>query len=59
MGRKNKKNNFVPYEKQSRKEKKKIDSQKRGQWELDPVTKVIPDKRRKKIKDNYYREDME
>ena len=42
--------NFVPYEKMSKKEKRKINSQKRGAPM--PAPKVIPDKR-KKIKDNY------
>lgn len=40
--------NFVPYEKMSKKEKRKINSQKRGAPM--PAPKVIPDKR-KKIKD--------
>ena len=32
---------FVPYEKMSKKEKKKLDSEKRGDWQgVNPVTRV-------------------
>lgn len=38
---------FVPYEKASKKEKRKRDSEKRGDWgEINPATKVIPDKKK-------------
>ena len=58
MAKKEKKpySDFVPYEKASKKEK-------RNTWEIDPVSKVIPDKRRKKDrhdkrkKDDYYFDD--
>ena len=50
------KKKFVPYDKMSKRDKKKIDSQNRSDWGgIDPSTKVIPDKRRnKKEKDDYY-----
>ena len=65
MAKKEKKpySDFVPYEKASKKEKRKRDREKRNTWEIDPVSKVIPDKRRKKDrhdkrkKDDYYFDD--
>ena len=37
---------FIPYEKLSKKEKKKIDSIRRGNWNgVDPVTKVVKSKK--------------
>ena len=51
---------FVPYEKSSKKEKRKRDREKRNTWEFNPVTKVVPDKRKKKDRrdkrrrDDYY-----
>lgn len=56
-----KKKKFVPYDKMSKKEKRKIDAQARNDWgDIDPFTKVIPDKRKeKKYRDNYYRDDEE
>ena len=54
---------FIPYEKASKREKRKRDREKRNTWEIDPVSKVIPDKRRKKDrhdkrkKDDYYFDD--
>ena len=65
MAKKEKKpySDFVPYEKASTKEKRKRDREKRNTWEIDPVSKVIPDKRRKKDrhdkrkKDDYYFDD--
>lgn len=59
MSKKNK-DKFIPYAKSSKKEKKRRDREKRNTWEIDPVSKVIPDKRRKKDrhdkrkKDDYY-----
>jgi hypothetical protein len=43
---------FVSYDKMSKKEKKKIDSSKRGSWNgVDPATKVVEtDKKRYKRK---------
>ena len=65
MAKKEKKpyNDFVPYNKASKREKRKRDREKRNTWEIDPVSKVIPDKRRKKDrhdkhkKDDYYFDD--
>lgn len=51
---------FVPYEKASKKEKKKRDSQQGNTWEIPPYTKVEPDKKKKKDRrdkrkrDKYY-----
>lgn len=67
MAKKEKKpySDFVPYEKASKKEKRKRDREKRNTWEIDPVSKVIPDKRRKKDrhdkrkKDDYYFDDAD
>lgn len=43
---------FIPYEKLSKKMKKKVNAEKRNSWGMNPRTKVIPDKRnRKKIND--------
>lgn len=62
MSKKNK-DKFIPYAKSSKKEKRKRDREKRNTWEIDPVSKVIPDKRRKKDrhdkrkKDDYYFDD--
>ena len=65
MAKKEKKpySDFVPYDKASKREKRKRDREKRNTWEIDPVSKVIPDKRRKKDrhdkrkKDDYYFDD--
>ena len=65
MAKKEKKpyNDFVPYNKASKREKRKRNREKRNTWEIDPVSKVIPDKRRKKDrhdkrkKDDYYFDD--
>ena len=65
MAKKEKKpySDFVPYEKASKKEKRKRDREKRNTLEIYPVSKVIPDKRRKKDrhdkrkKDDYYFDD--
>ncbi len=49
--------NFVPFEKLSKKKKKEINNMKRNTWyNLNPVTKVIPDKKkydRKKLPKNF------
>lgn len=51
---------FVPYEKSSKKERKRRDSQKRNTWEIPCYTKVEPDKKKKKDRrdkrkrDKYY-----
>ena len=45
------KQKFVPYDKLSKKAKRAIDKQKRSVWDISPVTRTIPDKRRKQ-KDN-------
>lgn len=63
MGRKNKNRensqqyeDFIPYSKSSKKEKRHRDREKRGTWEIPPATKVVPDKRKKK-KGKYRRDD--
>ena len=51
---------FVPYEKSSKKEKKRRDNQKRNTWEIPCYTKIEPDKKKKKDRrdkrkrDRYY-----
>ena len=65
MAKKEKKpySDFIPYNKASKREKRRRDREKRNTWEIDPVSKVIPDKRRKKDrhdkrkKDDYYFDD--
>ena len=65
MAKKEKKpySDFVPYDKASKKEKRKRDREKRNTWEIDPVSKVITNKWRKKDrhdkrkKDDYYFDD--
>ena len=42
------KKKFIPYEKLSKKEQRKIDIIRRGSWQgVDPVTKVIPSEKLK------------
>lgn len=54
----NKGADFVPYDKMSRKKKREIDRQKRGDWGgVDPRSKVIPDKRHRKKHSEDYDED--
>ena len=48
---KNNYSDYVPYEKSSKKEKRSRDRQQRNEWDIPPMTKVIPDKRKKKKKD--------
>lgn len=52
---------FVPYDKMSKKEQKKIDSAKRGSWNgVDPATKVVEsDKKRYKRKPKHKNDDWE
>ena len=65
MAKKEKKpySDFIPYNKASKREKRRRDREKRNTWEIDPVSKVIPDKKRKKDrhdkrkKDDYYFDD--
>lgn len=42
---------FVPYEKLSKKEKRKIDKSRRGTWDTNPASRVVPDKRKQKKMD--------
>ena len=44
-----KRKKFVPYEKSSKKERKDRDKLKRNEWDFPPITKVIPDKRKRKL----------
>lgn len=39
---------FIPYEKLSKKMKKKVNAERRNSWRMNPHTKIIPDKRNKK-----------
>ena len=65
MAKKEKKpySDFIPYNKAYKRKKRRRDREKRNTWEIDPVSKVIPDKRRKKDrhdkrkKDDYYFDD--
>ena len=41
---------FIPYEKLSKKEKRKRNNEKRKKWEQNPATKIVPDEH-KKIKE--------
>ena len=42
---------FVPYEKLSKKEKRKIDNARRGTWgNTNPVGRIVPNKRKDKIR---------
>lgn len=67
MGRKNKNKNqeescqyedFIPYAKSSKREKRRRDREKRNTWNISPATKVMPNKKKrensKKKKDDYY-----
>ena len=49
---------FVPYEKMNKKQKREIDNRKRNIWSVNPVSKVVPDKkkysRKVKHKDDIY-----
>lgn len=54
-------NDFIPYEKSSKSEKRRRDRERRNDWgEISPTIKVIPNKKKKKEKrkrDDYYSED--
>ena len=56
---------YVPYNKSSKKEKRKRDNEKRNTWSVPPVPKVEPDKKKdydrkkKRRKDDYYNEDYD
>lgn len=51
---------FIPYNKLSKKEKKKRDKLKRNDWdEINPVTKVIENKKRYKRKEKYPKKFLE
>ena len=39
---------FVPYDKMSKKKRREIDKQKRNNWDVNPVTKMIPDRHKEK-----------
>ena len=39
---------FVPYEKMSKKDKKKINNLKRKKWDKNPATKIVPDLHKQK-----------
>lgn len=41
---------FIPYEKLSKKEKRRRNKEKRNLWETNPSTKIVPDKH-KEIRD--------
>lgn len=55
----------VPYEKNSKKEKKRRDNQNRNTWEIPCYTKIEPDKKKKKDRrdkrrrEDYYSEDQD
>ena len=50
---------FVPYEKLSKMNKKKLNRKKRKFWDsINPVSRVIPDKRRK-LRDKANKEDAD
>ena len=40
---------FTSYEKQSKKDKKLMDSRERNFWNINPTTKIIPNKKRLKL----------
>lgn len=45
-------NKFIPYEKMSKKQKKEYDKRKRTMWNINPISKIVPDKKKysRKIK---------
>ncbi|MDE5916767.1 MAG: hypothetical protein K2G62_01410 [Oscillospiraceae bacterium] len=46
---------FIPYEKLSKKEKKRLDLLKRKDWgNVNPVNKVMPDKKKYNRKEKHY-----
>lgn len=45
---------FIPYEKLSKKEQKQIDQMKRKEWgSINPVTKIVPDKKKYNRKEKH------
>lgn len=42
------KQKFVPYDKMSKKARREADKAKRKTWDVNPVTKAIPDKHKEK-----------
>ena len=45
---------FIPYDKLSKKEQKRIDQMKRKEWgNINPVTQIVPDKKKYNRKDKY------
>ena len=39
-------NNYIPYEKLSKKEKKKLNAERRKDWNgVNPITRIVPDKK--------------
>lgn len=45
---------FIPYEKLSKKERKRIDQIKRKEWgSINPVTQIVPDKKKYNRKEKY------
>lgn len=53
---KNNYSDYTPYDKASKKEKRARDKEQRNEWKIPPMTKVVPDKRKKK-KEKYKRDD--
>ena len=48
-------NKYLPYEKLSKKAKRKVDNARRVRWSdygcLSPVSKIVPDKKKQAVKD--------
>ena len=42
---------FIPYEKMSKKKKKEINKKKRNTWKVNPISRVVPNKKKDKSKD--------
>lgn len=54
------KNNFIPYQKMSKKEKKRLNSEKRTTWNFSPVTRKCEDRtkyKRCRVKEDLRRAD--
>lgn len=54
------KNNFIPYQKMSKKEKKRLNSEKRTTWNFNPVTRKCEDRtkyKRCRVKEDLRRAD--
>lgn len=37
---------MIPYDKMNKKQKREEDNKKRGRWEISPVSRVVPSKKR-------------